>query len=101
MTRGPVGARGGVIEAAATNPISIHSGGRTYEHASIELFTWATPNGWKASCTLEELQMPYTLHPVDIMKGKQREREYVKLKPKFQDTDDSTARIWGDHDLPG
>ena len=48
---------------------------------SIDLFTWATPNGWKASCTLEELQMPYTLHPVDIMKGKQREREYVKLNP--------------------
>ena len=48
---------------------------------SIDLFTWATPNGWKASCTLEELQIPYTLHPVDIMKGQQREREYVKLNP--------------------
>ena len=48
---------------------------------SIDLFTWATPNGWKASCTLEELQIPYTLYPVDIMKGQQREPEYVKLNP--------------------
>jgi GSH-dependent disulfide-bond oxidoreductase len=48
---------------------------------SIDLFTWATPNGWKASCTLEELQMPYALHPVDIMKGQQRERQYVRLNP--------------------
>jgi GSH-dependent disulfide-bond oxidoreductase len=48
---------------------------------SIDLFTWATPNGWKASCTLEELQMPYTLYPVDIMKGQQREPTYVKLNP--------------------
>ena len=48
---------------------------------SIDLFTWATPNGWKASCTLEELRMPYTLYPVDIMKGQQREPTYVKLNP--------------------
>jgi GSH-dependent disulfide-bond oxidoreductase len=48
---------------------------------SIDLFTWATPNGWKASCTLEELQMPYALHPVDIMKGQQRELQYVRLNP--------------------
>jgi glutathione S-transferase len=27
--------------------------------------------GWKASCTLEELQIAYTLHPLDIMKGQQ------------------------------
>jgi GSH-dependent disulfide-bond oxidoreductase len=37
--------------------------------------------GWKASCTLEELDMPYALHPVDIMKGEQRARGYVKLNP--------------------
>jgi hypothetical protein len=24
---------------------------------SIDLFAWATPNGWKASCTLDELQI--------------------------------------------
>jgi GSH-dependent disulfide-bond oxidoreductase len=36
---------------------------------SIDLYSWATPNGWKASCTLEELGIPYTLYPADITKG--------------------------------
>jgi len=48
---------------------------------SIDLYTWATPNGWKASCTLEELGIPYALHPVDIMKGQQWVPEYLKLNP--------------------
>jgi GSH-dependent disulfide-bond oxidoreductase len=49
--------------------------------ASIDLYTWATPNGWKVSCTLEELGMSYEVHPVDIMKGQQRLPGYVKLNP--------------------
>jgi GST-like protein len=48
---------------------------------SIDLYTWVTPNGWKASCTLEELGIPYTLFPVNIMTGAQKEPEYVKLNP--------------------
>jgi GSH-dependent disulfide-bond oxidoreductase len=49
--------------------------------STIDLYTWATPNGWKASCTLEELRIPFALHSVDIMKGQQRTPEYVKLNP--------------------
>ncbi len=37
----------------------------------IDLYTWATPNGWKASVTLEELGLPYTVHPINITKGEQ------------------------------
>jgi GST-like protein len=48
---------------------------------SIDLYTWATPNGWKASCTLEELEIPYTLYPVNIMKGEQKTPAYVRLNP--------------------
>jgi GST-like protein len=48
---------------------------------SIDLYTWATPNGWKASCTLEELSIPYTLHAIDIMKGEQNTPEYLSLNP--------------------
>ena len=48
---------------------------------SIDLYTWATPNGWKASCTLEELSIPYALHPIDIMKGEQNTPEYSALNP--------------------
>jgi len=46
----------------------------------IDLYSWATPNGWKASCTLEELGIPYTLYPVDITKGQQQAPEYLALK---------------------
>lgn len=49
--------------------------------ASIDLYTWATPNGWKASCTLEEFGIPYALYPVDIMKSQQWVPEYLKLNP--------------------
>jgi GST-like protein len=49
--------------------------------ADIDLYTWATPNGWKASCTLEELGIPYNVFPVNIMKGEQKSPEYVKLNP--------------------
>ena len=47
----------------------------------IDLYSWATPNGWKASCTLEELGIPYTLYPVDITKGQQQAPEYLALNP--------------------
>ena len=35
----------------------------------IELYTWMTPNGQKASIMLEEVGLPYRLHAVDITKG--------------------------------
>jgi GSH-dependent disulfide-bond oxidoreductase len=47
----------------------------------IELYTWSTPNGWKASIALEEMAIPYTVHPVDIMAGAQKQPEYLRLNP--------------------
>jgi len=32
----------------------------------IELYTWSTPNGRKISIMLEELGLPYNVHPIDI-----------------------------------
>ena len=49
--------------------------------ANIELYTWATPNGWKASATLEELALPYDLKPINITKGEQKAPEYVAINP--------------------
>jgi len=49
--------------------------------SGIDLYTWATPNGWKASCTLEELQIPYMLYPLDIMKRQHKTPEYSRLNP--------------------
>lgn len=47
----------------------------------IDLYTWATPNGWKVSATLEELGLPYTVHPIDIMNGAQKDPDYVAINP--------------------
>ncbi|HJP34390.1 MAG TPA: glutathione S-transferase N-terminal domain-containing protein [Gammaproteobacteria bacterium] len=47
----------------------------------IDLYTDTTPNGWKASVTLEEIGMEYTTHHVDIMTGAQKEEWFLKLCP--------------------
>lgn len=62
----------------------------------IELYTWPTPNGWKATITLEELSLPYTVHPVDIMAGEQKRPEFLRLNPNGR----IPAIIDTDEDLP-
>lgn len=47
----------------------------------IDLYTWSTPNGRKISIMLEELALPYTVHPVDIGKGDQYRPEFVAINP--------------------
>ena len=47
----------------------------------IDLYTAATPNGWKASITLEELGLPYTVKPIDISTGDQKKPDYLKINP--------------------
>jgi GST-like protein len=47
----------------------------------IELFTAATPNGWKASITLEELALPYKVRRIDFDKREQKESWYLAINP--------------------
>lgn len=47
----------------------------------IDLYTSPTPNGHKASCTLEELGLPYTVHPVDLTAGMQKTEEFLSMNP--------------------
>lgn len=47
----------------------------------IQLHYWPTPNGHKISILLEELGLPYELHPVDIGKGEQFAPAFLKLSP--------------------
>jgi GST-like protein len=47
----------------------------------IDLYTWTTPNGRKASIALEEMGLPYTAHPVDISKDEQFKPEFLKIAP--------------------
>ncbi len=47
----------------------------------IELHYWPTPNGWKVSIMLEEVGLPYTVHPVNISKGDQFKPEFLAISP--------------------
>ncbi|KEQ17276.1 glutathione S-transferase family protein [Endozoicomonas numazuensis] len=47
----------------------------------IELYTAATPNGHKASVTLEELGLDYTTHPVNLMEGEQKQSDFLAMTP--------------------
>ncbi|MGZ5805362.1 MAG: glutathione S-transferase family protein [Xanthobacteraceae bacterium] len=47
----------------------------------IELYTWTTPNGRKASIMLEEIGLPYNVHSIDISKDEQFKPEFLKISP--------------------
>lgn len=48
---------------------------------TIELHTWGTPNGRKISIALEEMQLPYRVHPVNITAGEQFAPEFLAVSP--------------------
>lgn len=47
----------------------------------IDLYTWSTPNGRKASIMLEEVGLPYRVHPVNIGKDEQFRPEFLAISP--------------------
>lgn len=47
----------------------------------IDLYTAPTPNGHKASCTLEALDLTYETHFVNISEGEQKKDEFLALNP--------------------
>ena len=47
----------------------------------IDLYTWGTPNGRKVSIMLEEVELPYTTHEINIGKGEQRTPEFLAINP--------------------
>jgi GST-like protein len=47
----------------------------------IDLYTWKTSNGRKATIMLEELGVPYNIHPINIGKDEQFTPEYIKINP--------------------
>lgn len=47
----------------------------------IDLYTWSTPNGRKASVMLEEVGLPYTVHPINIMAGDQNGADFRAVNP--------------------
>lgn len=47
----------------------------------IDLYSSPTPNGRKVSIALEELQLPYNLVRIDLMKGDQKSDEFLAINP--------------------
>ena len=47
----------------------------------IDLYTWFTPNGRKVSLMLEECELEYTTHAINIAKDEQFAPEFLKISP--------------------
>ena len=47
----------------------------------IDLYTAPTPNGYKVSITLEELEVPYDLHVLDLGAGEQKQPRFLAINP--------------------
>jgi len=47
----------------------------------IDLYTWPTPNGHKIHIMLEEVGLPYRVHPINIGAGDQFKPEFLKISP--------------------
>jgi len=54
---------------------------KTRGNKTIDLYTWATPNGRKVSIMLEELGLDYNVIPIDITKGEQHDLDFVSFSP--------------------
>lgn len=61
----------------------------------IDLYTFGTPNGRKASITLEEVGLPYNVHTVHIGKDEQFAPEFLKISPN------NKIPAIVDNDVPG
>jgi len=45
----------------------------------FEVYAFATPNSVKVTIALEELELPYTLHGINVRKGEQKTPEFLAL----------------------
>jgi GSH-dependent disulfide-bond oxidoreductase len=47
----------------------------------FDLYTAATPNGHKVSIALEELELPYTVHSINLLAKEQKEPGFLAMNP--------------------
>ena len=47
----------------------------------IDLYTWTTSNGKKATIMMEECELEYKIHPIDISSDIQFSEDFVKVNP--------------------
>jgi GST-like protein len=61
----------------------------------IDLYYWTTPNGHKITIFLEETGLPYKIFPINIGKGEQFAKDFLKISPN------NRIPAMVDHDPPG
>ena len=47
----------------------------------LTVYAFATPNSIKVPIALEELELPYTLHGINVRKGEQKASDFLALNP--------------------
>ena len=50
-------------------------------NAAIEVFYWPTSNGHKVTIALEEMGLPYSVQPINILKNEQFETDFAAISP--------------------
>ncbi len=51
------------------------------QNKPLQLFYWPTPNGWKITILLEELQAPYEVNYINIGRGEQFDPDFLAISP--------------------
>lgn len=64
-----------------SSPLLIESQFPIVDRSKLQLFSLNTPNGIKVGLALEELQIPYEAHTVNILKGEQFTDAYKSISP--------------------
>ncbi|MGF1715451.1 glutathione binding-like protein [Photobacterium chitinilyticum] len=65
----------------------------------IDLYTAATPNGHKISIALEEMELEYRVHALDLMAAEQKQPEFTAVNPNGRipaiiDTDNDNFSVF-------
>ena len=47
----------------------------------IDLYYWPTPNGWKVTIALEEMELPYRINLINIGSGDQFKSDFLAIAP--------------------
>ena len=50
----------------------------------IDFYFWPTPNGWKISIALEEMELPYKTIPINIGRGAQFDADFAAISPSHR-----------------
>ena len=66
---------------ASADPLLVYHRRAMATSKGITLYTSGTPNGWKASILVEELQTPYQVHAISLSKNEQKQEWFLKINP--------------------